>query len=156
MDFSVSNHSLVVLTLLLFFYAAGRSVLWTYRNKTVRYDVLSLCQRMFSDSYSTVLSQKYPTLLCQQYLIFFLNRFHWLALGRRVGSIWTSLQTSLIKSVPQSLSLSCASLTCNRPVYIRGRDPQSLSLHKHSGWVCPSSSIHISCRWHPWILICLL
>jgi len=76
MDFSVSNHSLVVLTLLLFFYAAGRSVLWTYRNKTVRYDVLSLCQRMFSDSYSTVLSQKYPTLLCQQYLIFFLNRFH--------------------------------------------------------------------------------
>jgi len=33
-----------------------------------------------------------------------------------------------------------------------GCDPQSLSIHKHSRWVCLSPSIHISCRWHQWIL----
>ena len=33
---------------------------------------------------------------------------------------------------------------------------QSLSLHNHSRWVCLSPSIHISCRWHPWIIVCLV
>jgi len=32
----------------------------------------------------------------------------------------------------------------------------SLSLHKHSGWVCRLPSINISCRWHPWILVWLV
>ena len=41
------------------FHVVGRSVKGTYQNKTVRLDVWSLCQRMFSHSYSTVLSQKY-------------------------------------------------------------------------------------------------
>ena len=56
----------------------------------------------------------------------------------------------------KSLSLCCASLKCSHSVYIWRYDPQSLSFHKHSGWVCLSPSIHISCRQHPWILVCLV
>jgi len=61
---------------------------------------------MFSHSYSTVLLQKYPTLHCQQYWLFFQNRFHWLA------ECWfyLNISTDLSLSVPPSLSLSCASL----------------------------------------------
>jgi len=62
----------------------------------------------------------------------------------------------LSSSVRQSLSLSCASLKCIPSVYIWGCDPQSLSLHKHSGWVWLSPSVHISCKRHPWILVCLV
>jgi len=63
-------------------------------------------------------------------------------------------------SVPKSLSLSCASLMCNCPVYTRGCElstefvfPQAqlggCALHL-------LASIHISCRWHPRILVCLM
>jgi len=55
--------------------------------------------------------------------------------------------------VPQSLSLSCASLKCSHLVCIWGCDPQNLSLQKHSEWVFLSPSIHISCRLHLWILV---
>jgi len=56
-------------------------------------------------------------------------------------------------SVPQSLSLSCVSLKCSHLVCIWGCDPQNLSLHKHSEWVCFSPSIYISCRLHLWCLV---
>ena len=46
-------------------------------------------------------------------------------------------------SVPQSHSLSCASLKCSHLVCIWGCDPQNLYLHKHSEWLCLSPSIHI-------------
>ena len=59
-------------------------------------------------------------------------------------------------SVPQSLSLKCASLKWSHPLYIWGCDPQSLSFHKHIRWVCLSHSIHISRRRHLWILVCLV
>jgi len=88
---------------------------------------------------------------------------------RSVGWVWTSLQISaeawvwsehpyrpLSLSVHQSLSLSCASLKCSHPVCLSGCDPQGLSLHKQSGWVCLSSSIHISCKHHLWILGCIV
>ena len=110
----------------------------------------SFCQRKFSHSYSTVLSQRYPTLHCQQCWLFFDNHFHWLV------EVWVWSKhpyRPLSLSVPQSLSLSCASLKCSHLVCIWGCDPQNLSLHKHSEWVCLSPSIHISCRSHLWILV---
>jgi len=36
-----------------------------------------------------------------------------------------NISTTLSLSVPQSLSLSCASLKCSHPVYVWGCDPQS-------------------------------
>jgi len=107
----------------------------------------------FSHSYSTVLSQRYPTLHCQQCWLSFHSHFHWLA------EVWVQSKhpcKPLSLSVPQSLPLSCASLKCSHPVDIWGCDPPSSSLHKHSEWVCLSPSIHISCRWHLWILVCLV
>ena len=53
------------------------------------------------------------------------------------------LNIPLSLSVPKSLSLSCASLKCSHLVCIWGCDPQSLSLHKHSEWVCLSPSIDL-------------
>ena len=81
---------------------------------------------------------------------FFDNHFHWLV------EVWVRsehLYRPLSLSVPQSLSLSCASLMCSHLVCIWGCDPQNLSLHKHSEWICLSPSIHISCRLHLWILV---
>ena len=60
------------------FHVVGRSLPGTSQNMIVRQDVWSLCQRKFSHSYSTVLSQRYPTLHCQQCWLFFDNHFHWL------------------------------------------------------------------------------
>ena len=110
----------------------------------------SLCQRKFSHSYSTVLSQRYLTLHCQQCWLFFDSHFHWLV------EVWVRSEhpcRPLSLSVPQSLSLYCASLKCNHLVCIWGCDPQILSIRKHSGWVCLSPFIHISCRLHLWILV---
>jgi len=76
----------------------------------------SLCQRKFSHSYSTVLSQKYPTLHCQQFWLFFRDHFRWLA------EVWVRCEhpyRPLSLSVSQSLSLSCASLKCSHLVYMR-------------------------------------
>jgi len=53
------------------------------------------------------------------------------------------LNIPLSLSVPKSLSVSCASLKCSHLVCIWGCDPQSLSLHKHSEWVCLSPSIDL-------------
>ena len=75
----------------------------------------------------------------------FHSHFQWLI------EVWVLFQhpyRPLSLSVPQSLSLSCASLKCNHLVCLWGCDPQSLSLHKHSEWACLSPSIHISCRLH--------
>ena len=110
----------------------------------------SLCQKKFSHSYSIVLSQRYPTLHCQQCWLFFDNHFHWLV------EVWVRPKhpyRPLSLSVPLSLSLSCASLKCSHLVCIWGCVPQNLSLHKHSEWVCLSPSIHISCSLHLWILV---
>ena len=104
----------------------------------------------FSHSYSTVLLQRYPALHCQQCWLFFDNHFHWLV------EVWVRSEhpyRPLSLSVPQSLSLICTSLKCNHLVCICGCDPQNLSLHKPSEWVCVSPSVHISCRLHLWILV---
>jgi len=87
------------------------------------------------------------------YWLFFQIRFHWLA---EVLVRYEHLHRPLSLTVLQSLSLSCASLKCNHLLCIWGCDPQSLSLHKHSEWVCLPPSIHVSCRQHRWILICLV
>ena len=151
-DFSMS----ITLWLHLSFFSlhvVDRSLLGTSQDMTVRYNVWSLCQRKFSHSYSTVLSQIYPTLHCQQYWFFFHSRFWWLA------EVWfwsEHLYRPLSLSVPEILSLSCASLKCSYPFCIWDCDPQSLPHYKHSGWACLSPSIHISCREHLWILVCLV
>jgi len=109
-----------------------------------------LCQRKFAHSYSTVLSQRYPTLDCQQSWHFFDSHFHWLV------EVWVRSEhpyTPLSLSVPQSLSLSCASLKCNHVVCIWGCDRVCLSTSTVSEWVCLSPSIHISCRLHRLILV---
>ena len=75
----------------------------------------SFCQRKFYHSYATVVSQRYPTLDCQQCWLLFQNNFRCLA------DVWVCsehLYRPLSISVPQSVSLSCASLKCNHPVYI--------------------------------------
>jgi len=58
-------------------------------------------------------------------------------IGKSVGSVWTSLQTSLIICASEYLT----ELKYKHPVYIWGCDPQSMSHHKHSGWVCLSPSM---------------
>ena len=58
--------------------------------------------RMSSHSYHTVLLQKYPTLHCHIF-IFLSNSLS--VIGRSAGSIWTSLQTSLI--IWESLTELC-------------------------------------------------
>jgi len=91
----------------------------------------SLCQRKFSHSYSTVLSERYPTLHCQQCSLFFPSCFHWFA------EVWVQsehLYRPISLSVPQSLSLSCASWKCILLVYMWGCEPHSWSLNKHSGY----------------------
>ena len=111
----------------------------------------SLCQRKFSHSYSTVISQRYPTLHCQQWWLLFDSHFRWLI------EVWVQSEhpyKPLSLSVPQSLSLSCASLKCSHLVCIWGCDPQNLSLTSTvSGYAFHHPSIHISCRLHLWILV---
>ena len=95
------------------------------QNRAVREDVWSSCQRNFSHSYSTILSQRYPTLHCQQCWIFFHSQFQWLV------EVWVRSEhpnRPLSLSVPQNLSLNCASLKCNHLVCIWDYDPQSLTL----------------------------
>ena len=68
--------------------------------------------------------------------LFFHNHFRWLA------EVWVRSEhpyKPLSLSVPQSLSLSCASSKCNHPVCIWSFYPQTLSLNKHSRWVFLSS-----------------
>jgi len=127
------------------FHVVGRSLLGTFQNKT---EVGKFCH-----SYSIALSQIYPTLHCHQCWLFFQSHFHWLA------EVWVwseHLCRPLSLSVPQSLSLSCVSLKCSQPVYIWGCDPQSLSLHKHSGYAFHLPSMCMSCRLHPWIFVYLV
>ena len=112
------------------FHVIGRPLPWTSQNRTVRWDVLSLCQRKFSHSYSIVLLQRYPTLHCQQCWLFFHSHFHW---WQRCG-FDLNIPTDLSYDLCLSLSLSCVSLKCNHLVYKWGCDPQSLSFHKHSGY----------------------
>jgi len=115
--------------------------------------VWPLCQRKFSHSYSTDLSQRYPTLDCQQCWLFFDSHFHWLV------EVWVRSEhpyRPLSLYVLQSLLLSCASLKCNHLVCVWGCDPQNLSLHKHSDWVSGYAfhlpSISHAERLHLWIL----
>jgi len=118
--------------------------------------VWSLCQRKFSHSYATVLSQRYPTLHCIVNSVNF--SFKVVFVDWQECSFGLNISTDLSQylCLRLSLSLGRASLKCSNPVYIWGCDPHSLSLHKHSGWVCLSPSIHTSCRQHPWILVCLV
>ena len=111
-----------------------------------------MSKKVFSQLFHSPLAEN-PTLQCQQCWLFFHSHFHWLVEG------WVRSEhpyKPLSLSVPQSLSLSCASLKCNHLVCIWGCDPQSVSLHKNSEWVCLSRSIHISCRLHRWTLVCLV
>ena len=82
-----------------FFHVFGRSLLGTSQNMTVRWDVRSLCQIKFFHSYSTVFTQRYPTLCWQQCWLFFQSHFCWLA------EVWVRcehLYRPLSLSVPKS------------------------------------------------------
>ena len=56
--------------------------------------VILMSKKVSSQLYSTVLLQRYPILHCQQCWLFFHSQFS--LIGRSVGLVWTSLQTSLI------------------------------------------------------------
>ena len=71
---------------------------------------------------------------------------------------YLNISTDLSLSEPHSPTDLCLieSLKCNCLLSIKGCDPQSLSLHQHSEWICPLLPIHMLCRWHPWILVYLV
>ena len=79
--------------------------------------VWSLCQRMFSHSYCTVYSCRNIQCCIVTCTDFFSNSFS--VIGRSVV-LSEHLCRPVSWSVPQSLSLSCASLKCNHPIFIWG------------------------------------
>jgi len=117
----------------------------------MRWDVWSLCQNTFSNSYSTVLLQKYPTLHCQQHWLFWVVFIDWQKHG-----CCLNISTDLSHYLCLRVSYWVVPHWCATAQFTHEAVIHSLSLHKHSGWVCPSPSIHISCRWNPWILVCLV
>ena len=145
------NHSVVVLIFLFFL------ILLVDLQKGLNRLQGRMCdpyvkKKVFSQLYSTILSQKYPTLHCQMYWCVFQTHFDWLAEVWVLSEHLCYLPHYLcLKSL--SLSLPVWSLT---PQFAYKAMIHTLSSHKHIEWVCPLPSIHISCIWHPWIVVCLV
>jgi len=78
--------------------------------------------------------------------------------GRRVSSVsvWASLQTSLCAYLCFRVSHWVVPHWSVVAQFAYKAVIHTVSLYKHSGWICLSPSIHISCTLHPWILLCLM